>query len=688
MRQLLYIFAALVLCTAASAQDTDSLIVAHSYRKDAGMQLKWLPRSYKVFAAGFENGYDIYRAEASVSAGSEKLSDFVKLTAEPVRPWTDQRFIDALPQDSTIGIAGMFLSSRTEILSPAMPATVRAAVDAEEAKRMQLFLAMFSAASSNKVADVLGLYWIDATASPNTKYIYRIQIHGAIPYTALDLVLPASGQPREKVMGLVAKLDPGTVHLSWFNNGGRTFPYYNIYRSESKGKGYTKLNDAPYTASGRSSLGSADRTFYTDSFPTYNKTYYYKVIGVDVFGDEGIPSDVKEIKAYYLLTQAPEIVSSESNDNKTIKLTWKPSVADAPYLAGYAVFRAPTGEGPYRQVHADKLSPKSLTFTDLNARQAANFYTVCAYGQSGDSMCSILKSHFLVDSFPPAKPQKLAGICDTLGIIRLSWQRGSETDLLGYRVFRTYMLDKEPVRKSAGHITDSVFVDTVSLNEPYNKIYYRISAIDQNGNASVPSDYAEVRIPDINPPTNGYFTGYEVTDKGIHLQWQPSNAYDLHTMYLMRKSKYDFDYQPILTLTGDSLRTNSYTDTVTQSGQTYSYALMAEDEWGLRSELSPVMGITQMRKEKRPQVTDIKALVNRDNQLVKLAWTFDQPAVGFRLYRSMNNGPMEVYTFVTGDQREFYDKWVRPNTTYTYQMMAELDGGYRSAISPKLEVKY
>lgn len=650
--------------------------------------MKWLPRSYPVFSAGFERGYVVSRAEVVSDGKTERLGQFVKLTEQPIKYWSKDRFMAEVQRDSSVRIAGLFLSSVDSIVHPSVATNAQAAVAKADAQRLQLLIGAFSAVVSNKVAEAYGLYFEDKSCNPMAKYVYKIEIPGYDKYVTQILVMPAAGQEREKVMGLVVNVDPGVVHLSWFNNKNRHFPYYNIYRSQSKTKGFIKLNAVPYMGNSGDGVSTPDRTTFVDSIKQYNTLFYYKVVGVNAFGEEGIYSDVKEVRTVYRLVSGPRVTNTESFDNKTIKLQWEMSADDAPYVTGFTVFRSFNGREAFVKVNKGMLSAKQTQFTDITPYQSANFYTVCAYGQGGDSVCSMLKSHFLVDSIPPAKPEMISGTCDTNGIVIVRWKRGTETDLNGYRVFRTYLTEKEPVRMTERHITDTMFVDTISLKEPYNKIYYRVAAIDGHVNASVPSEYVEVVIPDILPPTNGYIRSYEVTVSGIKLVWQNSNAYDLKYMYLMRKSRYDFDFQPILRLSSDSLNISEYTDTATQSKQSYEYAVLAEDQSGLKSELSPVVNLTQMNKEKIESVQKLEAIVSHDNQTIKLSWEYPQSAIGFRLYRAANGGQLETYTFVTGDQREFYDKWVRPNTKYTYLMVAELEGGFKSGYSSKLDVKY
>lgn len=686
MKRLL-LFAIILFQYSVALAQKDTVAIINSYDPAKGLQLKWLPTSFPVFLAGFKQGYNLSRAEVLKENGGEKTGDFVILHDTPIKYWKSEKLYEELKTDSSLITAGLFIEGAQELIHRLPASTQYEAIERAKADEMLHLLGSFAAISSNKVADALGMFFIDKDYSPDKKYLYKIEIPGNEKLTSYLLVFPYQNQPKEKVMALSSRLYPAAVHLSWFNNGNRNYPYFNIYRSEKKNGKYQKLNKLPYVGDLGNAKFNNDRTSYIDSFPAYNKTYYYKVVGINAFEEEGTPSDPVEVKTFYLLKSSPVIVKTVS-DNKNITLTWAVEEEDRPYIKGFSVKRAKRGEGPYRKVNKDLLSAKTFTFTDNTSKSSSNYYAVTAYGQGGDSITSLLKAHLLVDSFPPEKPVIVLGKCDTNGIVTLQWKKNPEDDMEGYRVFKLYDIRHEPVRVTSGHITDTILVDTINLKRPYNKIYYRIVALDQVFNSSVPSDFFEIILPDKNPPSPGYLTTYSAGMKGIQLNWQPSNAYDLKKVYLMKKSELDFDFQVLKEFYGDTLRTSSYVDTATKAGVTYTYALIAEDEAGLKSVYSNMFIVEQLNNTKVMAVTNLQAIASRDNKMVKLTWDFPQNAVGFRIYRSRNKDQISTYEFVPGDKREFYDKWLKPNSKYTYQIVAELKDGFQSGYSNEIQVKY
>jgi hypothetical protein len=95
-----------------------------------------------------------------------------------------------------------------------------------------------------------------------------------------------------------------------------------------------------------------------------------------------------------------------------------------------------------------------------------------------------------IDTFAPAAPQNVvaavtSGASDSVPEVGLSWSINSETDLAGYRVYRSEQeRDKgEPVVTDL--LLSPAYRDTSV--RPNSRYWYRITAVDRAGNESVPS---------------------------------------------------------------------------------------------------------------------------------------------------------------------------------------------------------
>ena len=94
------------------------------------------------------------------------------------------------------------------------------------------------------------------------------------------------------------------------------------------------------------------------------------------------------------------------------------------------------------------------------------------------------------DTFPPATP---IGVTASAGIssIELAWERNTEPDFKGYRVYRS--TEAAPYEKIADSVEAPSYSD--SKIESGKRYRYQIVAVDQAGNPSKPSEAVEATAP-------------------------------------------------------------------------------------------------------------------------------------------------------------------------------------------------
>lgn len=666
---------------------TDSIAVLHDYQENEGMRLKWLPASKAVFLAGCEYGYNVYRAGVLQENGNEVLGDFVKLNEEALKFWPEEKISAAVQKDSSLALAGFIVGAYEEYKQQEISEDLDEAYARYQSEEMMFMLYAFSAVGNNHFAEALGWFFTDKTAQLGKKYLYKIEVNHSQKFTSYLLIQSVKPANKMKVLDAKAELQPGRIVLSWFDAEQMAYPYYTIYRSLKRNGLYEKRNEMPYIPQKGGAFANDQRAVFEDTISEFGKTYYYKIKGIDYFGNEGPDADILEIKADYLLTERPVITKSRVLNNNEVELLWEHDLQEQKYTKGFNVYRATHGAGTYFKVNEKLLSPKSRNFTDATMKPNSNYYVVSAVGTAGDSLLSVSKMQLLLDSIPPDVPKGLVATCDTNGAVSLSWELNSEEDLRAYRLFKSYDRNTEWLRVFPHDTLATQIMDSVNLKMPYNKIYYRIFAMDQHYNASNPAEI-EVVLPDINKPTSGFIMDYEVGMKGIKIHWVNSAAFDLAKMHLLRKRADESTYQILLTTSGPSLKTTTYLDTQTVSLTTYHYVVQAEDHAGLLSDFSKVFEIEQLDKRKIPAVQNLQAVSDVVSSCIHLTWQFPGNALGFRVYRAKKGERLKTLTFLQGDVREFLDKSVKPDNEYEYVFVAELEGGYSSGYSEKVNVKF
>jgi hypothetical protein len=94
------------------------------------------------------------------------------------------------------------------------------------------------------------------------------------------------------------------------------------------------------------------------------------------------------------------------------------------------------------------------------------------------------------DKFPPAVPAGLAALAGLTGI-ELAWEPNRESDLAGYRVYRAE--GDAPLQALGGPVGTPSFRDPEARAGV--KYRYAVSALDQRGNESTPSQPVEIEAP-------------------------------------------------------------------------------------------------------------------------------------------------------------------------------------------------
>lgn len=691
MRKFILLFIRLFLFFFASisvAQKADSMIIVPNVTTDK-VQLKWLPTTYNAWMLSSVKGYTIDRTEVIQMGDQWTAIDKKTLTTTPIQamPLTEMEQQGALQSSikkATIYWVARDIDSGKDITKK----TPIAASANQQSQRDFIHLAgIIAALTKNKTAEAMGMFFEDKTVVSGKRYLYTLR-----PVSAPELatsVYVVAGKPNvlPNIVGFDFRPQFESVELLWIKPLNKEYLAYDLYRSTSKNGEYSKLNKLPYFGD-VGSIREGDIQRYIDSFPDKSKTYYYKMRGVTAFEQEGPFSTIIEVVPKSFLTEAPKITRVDIKNNKDITITWSVSEINKLNIESYKVFTTRNPEKGFKTLSA-LISPSTQSFIDpRESKPTFNYYMVCAYGKSKDSLCSFMKEGFLIDSFPPKSPIGIVGTCDSNGVVRLHWNKNKEEDVIGYRVFKTVDISKEPVRVSVNGYVDTLCIDTVSVKHGYRYVHYSVVAIDEVFNASSLSPYAAVKLPDNDSPNAPLFLKYEASYSGIFLEWKPSSSKDVAAHILYRKSELEFQWTPIATFTGANLYKRNYRDTVTETNVWYEYTVRALDSSGLYSPKGYNYRIQQPEKDPYSVVTNLRFVVSREHQKVKLVWDFNKQATGFIIMRSINGKPVESYQYIKGTQREFYDSWLVPNTTYSYAIIAELPNNRKSIISKIIQVNY
>jgi hypothetical protein len=180
---------------------------------------------------------------------------------------------------------------------------------------------------------------------------------------------------------------------------------------------------------------------------------------------------------------------------KTIELGWWPPAKtldglEVKYLAGYRVFRSPTGKPGSFQLVGESKEPRYLD-RDFEFGRAYSYEVRALFKEGGTIAESEGSQPYEViprDTFPPARPTGLTALY-TAGAVELVWTANSEKDLAGYYVYRRE--NGEQPKKLNKELLRTPILRDASV-QPDHIYFYQVTAVDLSNNESQPCEESSV----------------------------------------------------------------------------------------------------------------------------------------------------------------------------------------------------
>lgn len=638
--------------------------------------LRWAPDSYHIWQLGNKYGYVIERWH-------EGLDQYEKIVG-PMKPYTLAEWKQkADTTDVTVSIAAQVLHGKIRVDPNTSQAMGRKMMAHDEQNNRYVY-AMVAAEFSIAAAKGLALRYCDKNLVGKSRFLYRLYI--PVAGEGVDTVKIYVDTKKVYKPDLVREVSAvgkdRVVEIRWNRPlNDQAFTAYFIEKS-SDGKRYVRLNRLPFI----SDLSIADglQHVYSDSVQN-DKKYLYRVIGVTSFSDESLPSVPVEVSAGDLTPPLEPIVSSREVANQKIEIRWKTEAKEADH-DGFFVVRSASINGVY-EVISVKLKKTVRSFQDPNPSSVKpNYYKVVAVDKKGNRSESLSTMGLLSDEIPPIKPTGLMGSVDSLGIVSLAWNLGSEEDLKGYRVYRANGKNREFIQITKGPIPGNFYRDTVSIRTLSKKVYYKIAAFDYHYNPSEYSEILELERPDYIPPVRPVMKSYELKQDTIHVKWIRSSSEDVKEHILFRKQA-GSDWTTLKVLS-DS--TTQYTDLAVGSGGEYRYAIEAVDQGGLRSGMSNEISVLYKKQLYRKNVLQLNGEFDKGEKAFLLSWLYDAPGkYKFLIFRGEHQGELKIYDSVEGQARSFKDnKFYSNQTGYSYAVKVLFEDGSESLLSEEVTVLF
>ena len=521
-------------------------------------------------------------------------------------------------------------------------------------EEMRFAFAMIASDMSNIVARASGLMLTDTKVDASSQYVYAVELavdtseYKATPgYVYLSSV-DYTPIPTPDELRLVEK--EYVVDLDWNNlYSDLQFTGYWIERSKSPDKDWRRINEKILLNTYSTTDKDTTRKYYTDTLPELGVTYYYRIVGRTSFGDYSPYSEPAAVKGKQRIHANPILGRCEVLNNEHVQFAWAFPDSLEKRIKEFVVERSPSPKGPFDIIHKNILSNKVRRFKDKEPI-SNNYYRIAAVGVQGDTTRSLPQHAQLIDETPPSPPRNLTGEMDSIGLVLIQWDPSPEVDVFGYRIYRGNYEEEEFSRIIKGSITDTFYVDSVSLNSLTKSVWYKVVAIDNRYNPSEFSEALEVKRTDIIEPTSPSIVSYKTDDSGITLFWVSSTSEDVKRQILYRRDKKETVWMVLKIMEGDSLLITQFNDKSVTPGTTYEYRLIAVDESDLKSEERPPFEVKAYNNGLKPSIENVKATASPKARMVKIDWEYNEKNVErFLIYRSKVGKRITLYESVEGE---------------------------------------
>ena len=349
--------------------------------------------------------------------------------------------------------------------------------------------------------------------------------------------------------------DSGKPKLTWSAVSGAAS--YRVYRSESRGTGY-------------SLLGTTTSTSYVNTGAAVGKTYYYRVKAVNSAGTSAY-SNIVSGTARTPAPAAPVLKGGTSSASGKPQLTW----AAVNGAAKYDVYRSNSADGTFSKVG----STDKTTYVNTGAVQGVTyFYKIRAVGASGASGFSNTVAIHVAGVIKAPAAVVLSGIKADAAGITVTWKATANADT--YNVLRRDASNTAWKVIARGVSGTSYKDTTVARGVMYS---YTVQGVAADGVTTGPYDTTgkSAKVTASASTTPGYVTMKDarrvtIGEKGILLTWTTATNAKTYNVYRAANPPKSGDtLRPVpaskWVLVAKKVSALSWKDTTGTSGTTYAY---------------------------------------------------------------------------------------------------------------------
>ena len=682
-----FIFALLVILASAktfSQNDTLSKLAVYGKGKvkDNKILIKWAVNDPVLWKQSLTNGYKVQRTTITKDGiainRDETITLYEKLLPLPLDQWEP-----IVKKDTISGVVAQAIYGKQFQVAPTKKGIATMMMLSEQ-NEQRFGFALMASERSFEATKAAGWGIEDATAKPNEKYVYTISLLG-LPTPILNATIYIGLGDKfgnSSPLNIQALFGNQTVMLIWeYKLQKEQFSSYNVERSED-GIKFVKLNKTPIYSFDNKSVAIN----YSDKLSDNIKTYYYRIRGIDAFGEVSEPSKIISGKGSDILEYSPQFVAKSTSKENEVDLEWEFPIEGESKIKEFQILKSDSEDGVFELVK-DKILPITRKDKIKTILKASNYFMIKAVAPNGSTRSSFPGLVQVIDSIAPLPPMDLEGIIDTLGVVKLKWKKNLEADLYGYKVFRSYFKNQEfsQVTKLV-HLPNN-FEDKIDMKALNGIVYYKIIALDKRYNESKFSKIIEVKKKDKIAPSAPVISDYEINEGEIKLKLIQSSSVDVvkHTLY--RKTEKDSKWTPIYEFNDKKI--NEYNDKNINSESKFFYTLIAIDDSGNESEPAEPLIVDALPKMVKPAIKGFGFVVDRKNKNIELFWSSKEKKITeYQLFKKKKEATYTLYrVFEATEKVRFIDNMLKVGNIYQYAVKCFFEDGTSSKIE-EITIEY
>ena len=645
--------------------------------------LRWAPATANSWKINNKYGFLLERYTVIRNKQMLPVPEKLVLSPTPIKPRALEEWETLAKKDNNAAVIAQALYGSDFDVSINDKGATKVLAQSQELEQRFSF-SLYAADNSFEGAVMAGWGFVDKNVKPDEKYLYRLKPAAPSKLLAPDsvgvFISPAEYEPLPAMQEVIARFGNKGVMLNWdIQMLSQYFASYYVEKSDDGGASFKKVNGLP-VSNFDNGTGKQTRMYFMDSLKENGKEYLYRVVGVNPFGQSGPPSTIIKGIGREMLTTVPNIRNAYVDKKGVLQVNWIFDEKGNNAIRGFQLKRADNIKGPYDKF-GDTLAVTSRTAALKKELAASNYFTITALAKEGEGSTSFPVLVQPEDSMPPAIPVGVKAVIDTNGIVTITWDRNTEKDLMGYKVFRAQKKGEELVPLVDSIWYGTTFRDTLSLKLLNKRSYYAVTSLDTRFNQSAKSPLIEVKKPEVIPPSPAVISKFKVEGTNVTINWISSSDSDVVSHALYRKMPGDTS-KPIVVSTFQGRDTMTYTDKGLRGGKTYIYYVVAKSEGGLTtpSEELTVMTATQSNGDDA-QITRMYAYTQPEKRRIEITWDHTlQQVAELQVYRAESDKQLVLWKVLPAGDKGIYDTNVQPNTKYQYGVMAVFTSGAFSSM--------